>query len=213
MIGRLGWISVVALLIAATLAIKAQETSGIPVQFAGRIASIDGTVLTVNRLRIDVSGAEVNTALLVEAPVVVRGVLLDSGVITAQTITVFVPPTPTATSIVPTPVTVPPTLDPANLSIVQPTPYSMTIVGQVEAITDGTFVIGGYSIPYDPDDPLFADLQVGDILEIQANAYDVNGTTAFDVVSVEHIEGESGSEMIEEPPPGMGMGMGEGMGD
>jgi hypothetical protein len=213
MIGRLGWISVVALLIAATLAIKAQETSGIPVQFAGRIASIDGTVLTVNRLRIDVSGAEVNTALLVEAPVVVRGVLLDSGVITAQTITVYVPPTPTATSIVPTPVTVPPTLDPANLSIVQPTPYSMTIVGQVEAITDGTLVISGYSIPYDPDDPLFADLQVGDILEIQANAYDVNGTTAFDVVSVERIEGESGSETMEEPPPGMGMGMGEGMGD
>ena len=210
MIGRLSLVCVVALLAMSVSVSMAQESSsGIPIQFAGRIAAIEGTTLTVNRLRIDVSRAEANILLQVDAQIVIRGILLDSAIISAQTVSVYVPPSPTETPVVPTPVTVPATLDPASLSIVQPTPYSMTIVGEVQAIGDGFLVVNDMTLPYDSEDPLFAGLHVGDVLEIEANAYDVNGTTAFDVTNIT-IVGRAADQAPTDTQQGMGMGMGMG---
>lgn len=215
MIRRVSPLILVALLLsmlAASVSMAQDSSAGIPVQFAGRIATIEGTILTVHQLWIDVSGAEVSTPLQVDAQIVIRGVLLDSGVITAQTISIYVPPVPTPPPVSQTSATLPPTLDPANLPIVQPTPYSTTIVGPVQAIGDGILVVNDVMLQYDPDDPFFAELQVGDVLEIEANAYDVGGTTAFDVINIDRI-GRASDEGEEEEEEGMGMGMGQGMGD
>jgi hypothetical protein len=210
MIRRLSVLSAVAILafaFAVNAGLAQDSSAGIPIQFAGRITSIDGTVLTVNRVRIDVSRAEANILIQVNTQIVIRGILMEDGVVVAQTLSIYVPP-------VPTNVPPPPTVDPASLSVVQPTPYSTTIVGPVQAIGDGFLVVNDMTLPYDSDDPLLAGLQVGDVLEIAANAYDVNGTTAFDITSINLI-GRTADLVPTDTPQGMGMGMGmgEGMGD
>ena len=216
MIRRLSLVCVVALLVVPAFTGMAQESSsGIPIQFAGRIASIEGTTLTVNQLRIDVSGAEVSTALQVDAQIVIRGILHDSAIITAQTVSIYLPPSPTETPVVPTPAALPATLDPAILSLVEQTPVSMVIEGEVQAIEDGRLWVNGMSFEYDADDPIFEDLQVGDVLRIEGSAVQIGDTQAITVTDISVIERASDESDEEEndQPEGMGMGMGEGMGD
>src|SRR5690606_35582102 len=109
----------------------------------------------------------------------VRGILLDNGLITAQTVTVYTPPAPTAT-----PVAIPATVDPAILSIIDQTPVTIVIQSPIQMIEDGRLWINGMSLDYDPDDPFFEGLQVGDVLRIEGTAVQVGDTQAINATNV-----------------------------
>jgi hypothetical protein len=204
---------VIALLIpllAATMSMAQDSLAGVPIQFAGRVEAVDGTSLTVNQLLIDVSAAEVSTPLQADSQIVIRGILLDNGVIAAQVISIYLPPPTTS---MPTEPAQPPTLLPTEDFTPQGTAAPLVIEGPVQAIEGNRIQVNDMVFEFEPGDPMFDVLRVGDVLRIEGTVSQIGDQTALTITGLTIVsrasdDGSNGDD--EEEGTGMGMGMGMG---
>jgi hypothetical protein len=199
----------VAVLLAAQTVMGQESLAGLPIQFSGRIAAVDGSTLTVNQLQIDASAAQVSTPLQVNSQIVIRGVLLGSGVIIAQSVSIYIPPTALSQTQPTLPVTPPPAIPPTVSSTAAP----LLVEGTVQAIAEGMVVVNNMNFQFDRDDPILDELRVGDVLRIEGSILQVGDEPRFTVTSVTIVSrasDEDGGNDNDDEDNGMGMGMGMG---
>ncbi len=169
-------ILVVFLALVSSRSAAQADPVGIPIQFAGRIEAISGPIITVNQLSIDVRAAQVTTPLQAGSLIVVRGLLLDSGLIEAQSISLYLAPTVTPTAVEPTvqatqasiPFTPALTMAPAATAALS-TPSIFSVEGSVQAVERDYVLVNNIRLQFERRDALLDELRVGDVVRMEGN--------------------------------------------
>lgn len=102
------WVVLVGLVLLIPLAMASGDSGdqqGYPVEFSGYVQSVNGTIIVVNDLVVDISGAPLATPLQPGSNIAIRGLLMPDGriaatsivVITGAIVTATPRPAPTAT--------------------------------------------------------------------------------------------------------------------
>ena len=208
-------ILVVVLALVTNRAVAQDAPGGIPIQFAGRIEAISGPIITVNQLSIDVRAAQVNAPLQAGSQIVVRGLLLDSGLIEAQSISFYIPPTATPAAVEPTiqatqetlPFTLVSTIAPTTPAAL-PTPSIFSVEGSVQAVERDYVLVNNIRLQFERHDALLDELRVGDVVRIEGNLSQAGNGMVFMVTRVTVLSRAGVTESEDEDRGNSGMGMG-----
>jgi hypothetical protein len=162
----------------------AQDAEGSPIQFAGTVEAVDGLVITVSGLPVDVSNATVPIGdLQVGTQVQITGVL-QNGVVIATTVEIVADPETT-----PSPETTPEaTVTPGE----NDDDVNFVIEGPVAKINVNIITIFNFDIEIEPAHPILKIIKVGDFLRVKGD-YRHGKIVAFDISNV--TGGDTGTDV------------------
>jgi hypothetical protein len=170
---------------------NAQDGEGSPIQFAGTVEAVDGLVITVSGLPVDVSNTTVPIVdLHVGTQVQITG-LLQNGVVIATTVEIVAAPETTPSPETTSEATVTPGENDDDVNFV--------IEGPVEKISVNIITIFNFDIAIEPAHPILKIIKVGDFLRVKGG-YKHGRIVAVDISNLTGGDPDSGVSVVVEGP-------------
>lgn len=133
---------------------EAEEFSPIPIEISGTISSVDGTLITVSGLPVEVGEASISSELAVGLVVEITGFINEEGIIVAQVVIIGGTPTPEPE------VTETPAPDEDDDPII-------VIEGPIQNINVNIITIYNFNISVAPQNPILNLITIGDVVRIE----------------------------------------------
>lgn len=130
-----------------------------PIELTGAIISIDGDIITVGGLPVDISAVALDDELTIGVVVTISGAINNVGVIVAETVLIVDEPDPAPEA------TETPQPDAAPIPVI---PEAIIVIqGPVESVNVNVITIYNIGITVAPENPVLNLIQVGDIIRIE----------------------------------------------
>lgn len=184
----------------------AQDDSNF-IQFSGRVEALQGSIITVAGLDVDISNTTINISDLQAGMTLNISGNLEGDVVVANTIIIIVNPVVLATeepSDEATPevtadpemtpeVTIEPEVTPVVEATPEPTPDPdaptiIVIEGPVQEITVNTIVIFDIDIHVDPTDAILTQIQIGDTIRVEGETNFIGGVINIVAVNITIVD-------------------------
>jgi hypothetical protein len=170
----------------------AQDAEGSPIQFTGTVEAVDGMVITVSGLPVDVSDSAVPIDDLQVGELVQITGVLQNGVVIATTIEIVTAPETT-----PAPETPPDATETPGEN--NDDDMNFVIEGPVEKVNINIVTIYNFDIEIEPAHPILKIIKVGDFLRVKGD-YRQGKIVAVDISNLAGGEPDSGVSVVVEGP-------------
>lgn len=152
------------------------------IEITGAVNSVDGSLIVVSGLPVDISGVTLEGELTVGLLVTVVGVINEEGIIIAESVTVIAQPLPDPVTPAPEPIPSPTPVDPDVIIVIE---------GPVTSINVNVIVIHNFTITVAPQNPILNLISIGDIIRVEGalgrgnviNAIVINNVTQAENVA------------------------------